>query len=232
MKHIILAGIACLILTTTAHAQHAVYDAQNNANQLKELSHMVSQLDEMRRQYEQLMEQTEAMTGERGMGDLLNGGIQNDMRHYTPDQMRQLLDIQNQSGLPASTNAVRGSVSGLRERFNPASANEIDPDNPDYAPYQAQTEKANTTYAAMAVADGAYDTASERTNSYETMLDQLNNTADLKASIDLQTRANVENGLVLNELTKLMALQTRLLASQANEEVTSRRAVIDANTID
>lgn len=51
----------------------------------------------------------------------------------------------------------------------------------------------------MAASEQAYNRISNRINTYENMLDELNNTTDLKASVDLQARI-AENGMILNEL--------------------------------
>lgn len=74
-----------------------------------------------------------------------------------------------------------------------------------------------------------YNTSTKRIDTYESMLTELDNTADLKASMDLQSRINIENGIVLNELARTIAMQTQLLAAQNNQDLSNKREAFDIN---
>lgn len=214
-------------LTTGATATSAqgipVYDNAQNVNQLKEIANMVEQLDRMQKQIERQTEMRDAMSGSRNMGDLLNGSIERDMRRYTPDQLEDLLAGQNLGG------GVQNSYTRLNNEYKPLNASEYDPNGTNHPTSKAYKRQVDTTFAALAASEGAYNNATKRTENYETMLDELNNTADIKAAIDLQTRANIENGMVLNELTRLISLQVQQDAARTNQELADKRLTYDAN---
>ena len=54
----------------------------------------------------------------------------------------------------------------------------------------------------MAASEQAYNNIAARIQTYETLLNELNNTTDLKASVDLQARISAENGMILTELMR------------------------------
>lgn len=209
---------------TAAYAQGIpVYDNTQNINQLKEIANMVEQLERMQQQIERQTEMRDAMSGSRNMGDLLNGSIERDMRRYTPDRLADLIAGQNMSS------GAQNTYSRLSSEYKPLDSSEYDPNGTNHPTAKAYERQVQTTFAAMSASEGAYNNAAKRTENYETMLVELNNTADIKAAIDLQTRTNIENGIVLNELTKLISLQVQQDAARTNQELADRRLTHDAN---
>jgi type IV secretion system protein VirB5 len=216
------------MLSGTATAQGIpVYDNAQNVNQLQEIAHMVQQIETMADQLEAAKEGNLAITGTRNMGSLLNGRTEANMRRYTPDSLEDLIHIGTSDHVPATAHGVRSTYNRLYNAAKPLTSVELNPSNPSYVSAVAYERNVNTTMAAMAATDGAYSNATKRNETYEAMLSELNNTPDMKASIDLQTRANIENGMVLNELTRLMALQTQLLAAENNQDIADTREVYD-----
>ena len=215
---------------TAAQAQGIpVYDNSQNLNQLQEIAHMIEQIDTLQKQYDAQLDAIAAVTGTRDMGSFANGDLEYDMRRYAPDDMGDLLNIMNAGSLPSSTSGVKGTYSNLKNQYAPLTTAEINPYNPDYPTAKAYEQQTNSTYAAIATSEAAYNTASARRKTYEDMLEELDKAPDMKASADLQVRSTIENGLVLAELTRLIALQTQLLAAQSNQELTTRREAYDDN---
>lgn len=225
-----VAGIATMLamVSSNAGAQGIpVYDNAQNVNQLQELVHMVEQIENMAQQLEAAREGNLAITGTRNMGSLLNGSTEARMRRYAPDSLEDLINITESGNVSSSAYGTRSTYNRLYSEVNPVTTAELNPSNPSYTSAVAYERNVNTTLAAMAATDGAYGNAARRTETYEAMLSELNNTPDMKASIDLQTRANIENGMVLNELTRLLAIQTQLLAAENNQEIADTREVYD-----
>lgn len=215
---------ALATLSTTASAQGIpVYDNAQNINQLKEIANMVEQLNRMQDQLDTQIQMREAMSGGRNMGDLLNGNLERDMRRYTPNQLEDMLEGKNFGGAQSE---VGGAYARLNTEYDPLTSAEYGSNHPSAKAYQKQVQ---TTFAALSASEGAYNNAAKRTDNYEAMLTELNSTTDIKAAIDLQTRANIENGMVLNELTKLISLQMQQEAARTNQELADRRLTYDAN---
>lgn len=212
---------------TTAGAQGIpVYDNTQNINQLKEIANMIEQLDNMQDQLRRQTEMRDAMSGGRNMGDLLNGSIERDMRRYAPDQLEDLMMGKNMGG---SQSGVQNAYTRLNNDFKPLTPAEYDPYGQNHPRSKAYERQVQSTFAALSASEGAYNNAAKRNENYETILEELNTTTDIKAAIDLQTRANIENGMVLNELTRLISLQMQQEAARTNQELADRRLTYDAN---
>ena len=64
------------------------------------------------------------------------------------------------------------------------------------------------------------------------MLSELNNSDDLKTSVDLQARIAAENGIALNELMRLNAIRIQQDASIDNETLMNSRRASSFNVYD
>ena len=96
-----------LLSPLPSFAQIPVTDVANLAEQIVHYSQM---LLEYERQFEQLTEaqnQVEAITGNYGLGELLNGDFNRNARRYTPTTWRDTLRILEAGGLPGSVADVR-----------------------------------------------------------------------------------------------------------------------------
>jgi type IV secretion system protein VirB5 len=84
----------------------------------------------------------------------------------------------------------------------------------------------------MAGSEEAYNSISNRIEIYESLMEELNNTQDLKASVDLQARIAAENGLILNEIMRLQAMQIQQQTAADNETLIDYRHSSTANQYD
>ena len=107
-----------------------------------------------------------------------------------------------------------------------AEAYELDPNGP-FA--QAMDRKTASTYASMAASEQAYNNINDRIQIYESLLSELNNTQDLKASADLQARIMAENGMLLTELMRLNAIQMQERSAIENERIANIKRTNAAN---
>lgn len=168
------------------------------------------------------------LAGKRKYGELLNGNVDKDTRRYAPQSMNELLNAMN-ADLPSSTSEVRSIYGKLNQEYSPLTASQLTPGNPTHPTAVAYERQVNTTFAAMAASETAYNNAEVRTQNFERIMDELNNTEDLKSSVDLQTRAIIESGLVNAEQVRLNALQIQLEASQSNEQLAARKRNYEIN---
>lgn len=209
-----------------------VYDASN-------FSQMLSQLDSMSRDYQKQLEQLDqavkqanAMTGPRNMGSLNNSTLESELRRYLPTTWQETMHMMNAQGLGSAGVGTQSLYNSLTQTFKPLPGSEFLPDDPSGPIAQALDRRNNTTYAAMAASEQAYNNISTRIEAYENMLEELNSTTDLKASVDLQSRIAAENGMILNELIRLQAMQMQQKAAEDNETLTTYRRAATANKYD
>ncbi len=236
MKRLVLSYLVISLFLCVPHAARAqgipVYDASS-------FTQMVSQLDAMSKDYQKQMEQLEqairqadAITGTRDMGSLNNTTLESELRRYLPTTWQQTMNMMNAQGLGSSGLGTQSIYSNLTDAFQPLPGSEFLPDDPAGPISQALDRRNNTTYAAMAASEQAYNSISTRIDAYENMLEELNNTEDLKASVDLQARIAAENGMIMNELIRLQAIQMQQKAAADNEILTTYRRATTANKYD
>lgn len=136
------------------------------------------------------------------------------------------------AGLPGGALGAQGLYSSFYQTYNPLSGAESMTQDPTGPIAQALDRRTETTYAAMAAGEEAYNNAADRIETYETLLSELDKTTDLKASVDLQARIAAENGMAVNELTRLNAIQIQQKAAEDNEALTGYRRARKANHYD
>jgi type IV secretion system protein VirB5 len=223
---------ATLSMSKPASAQYEVYDPWNHAELVTQFNQMVKSYQQQLQQLQQQIQQTGALTGTRSMGGLLNGTAEADLRRYLPPDWQTTLAMGGATGLTSSATRTQNLYSGYYRTYVPISgavAIASDPTGPLATALDRRTE---TTYASMAAAEQSYNATTPRVSTYEALLKQVDATTDLKASIDLQSRINAENGLAINELVRLNSLQVQQKASEDNQALTGIHRSVTANTFD
>jgi type IV secretion system protein VirB5 len=230
----IIISITLMIFTASeAIAQGIpVYDASNFAQVVTQLDQMTKDYQKQLEQLNEAIKQTGAITGTRDMGSIANSAYEAELRRYLPSSWQQTMNMINASDLSSGALGTQNIYSDLYTTYNPISGAQSMPSDPNGAISKALDRRAGTTYAAMAASEQAYNNISNRISTYETLLDQLNNTTDLKASVDLQARISAENGMILNELMRLNAIQMQQKSSEDNELLTNYHRASAANKYD
>ena len=225
--------LSFLILPLPAHAQGIpVYDASSFAQMLTQIDAMAQDYQKQLEQLDEAIKQREAITGPRNAGDLVNGIFEQQLREYLPNTWEDTLNIINANSLPAGASSTRGIYTDLINTYDPITGAETYTSDPTGSLSQALDRRTNTAYASMAASEQAYNNINERIEIYETLLNELNNTEDLKSSVDLQARISAENGMILSELMRLNAIQMQQRASEENEFLVNRRRAAIANRYD
>ncbi len=215
---------------TQAYAQGIpVYDAASFAQFITQLDKMAQDYQKQLEQLQEATRQTQALTGTRGMGSLVNGDFERSLRQYVPDDWSQTMQLLDAGNLPPGALGTQNIYSQLYNDYAPISGSDFISGDPSGPVAQSLDRRTATTYAAMAASEQAFNNISARMQTYETLLEELNNTDDLKASLDLQARITAENGLILSELMRLSTIQTQLRASAGNEDLVNYRRSATAN---
>jgi len=198
---------------TPAHAQWAVIDVGAIAQLVEQVATLREQLDTAHNQLTQTQQQYQAMTGGRGMEQLLNGTV----RNYLPPDWQALQGTLNgaqgsYSALTAQLNAVMSANAVL----TPAQVSRLSPQE------REQLEVARKSAALLqATSRQALESSSARFASLQRLIDAIPTASDQKAVLDLQARISAEQAMLQNEQTKLMVLYH---AAQAEELARRQRA--------
>lgn len=196
-----------------AQAQWAVIDVGAIAQLIEQIATLREQLETARDQLDQARQQYEAMTGGRGMENLLR----DQQRNYLPPDWQSLEGsltgasgaysaLSRQLEAAVSTNAVLtpGQLAGLSDQE------------------REQLLAARNSAAMFQVTSRrALEVNSARFESLQQLIDAIPGATDAKAVMDLQARIAAEQLMLQNEQTKLMVLQQ---AMEAEERARRQRA--------
>lgn len=207
---------AVVLCTAPAHAQIPVTDAaaisKSWEGHLAELAKWADQLRAMEQQYAQLKSQYDAITGFRGMGQLMG----NATRQVLPDGFTQSYDrliTMGQGGVGDGAKKIYDVIKKLD------CSHYQDPNTKLSCEAQAYAQPENATYI-----NGALDAAQERAQQLKQLIGQVDSAADMKAAADLANRIAAEQAMLQNEQTLVnLALaqresQVALIAQARREE--------------
>ena len=204
---------ACLAVSVaaapTARAQWAVVDVGAIAQLIQQLQIMERQLTTSRGQLLSTQQVLQAMSGDRGMENLLSGT----QRNYLPTNWAQLLVVL--LGRPTGTYAgLSGSV-----QSNVAANAVLSPQQlAALSSSDQQQIQAARQWSAMqqAVSQAALANTSGRFAALQTLISAISTAKDQKASLDLQARISAELGMLQNEQTKLQVLSQAMQAQESS----------------
>jgi len=233
IKLLIYSSFLAVLVPTSAQAQGIpVYDASSFTQFVTQLQQMSEDYQKQLEQLDEAIKQTNSITGTRNMGSLANDALAANLRRYLPTSWEDTMNMINASGLPDGALGTQSLYNDLYTTYGPVSGADFMATDPTGPIAQAVDRKTNTTFAAMAASEQAYNNIAGRIETYEALLNELNNTTDLKSSTDLQARISAENGMILNELVRLQAIQMQQQAAKDSEELTTYRHADSANKYD
>jgi type IV secretion system protein VirB5 len=221
----IIAGgfIVTTLSVTLAYAQIPVTDTvaieKSAAQHLAEIAKWADQLKAMERQFNQMKAQYDAITGSRGMGQLMN----NPTRQVLPQDFTQSYDKLMTLGQGGASQDARKIYNVIKKldcsRYQ-------DPNAKLSCEAQAYAEPENAAYI-----NGALAASQARAQQLKQLLSQVDSTTDLKASTDLANRIAAEQAMLQNEqiLVNLALAQRQsqsMLLIQARE-AEGRRAILE-----
>jgi type IV secretion system protein VirB5 len=192
-----LSGLLLSVAAPLAHAQFAVIDVASVAQLISEVQTLQQQVQTAQAQLSQAQAEFKAITGDRGMEQLL-GGIN---RNYLPSDPAALqAAAQGAGAFPALAASVRG-----------ASANESvlsAPQLATLAPAAAAQLQSQRQSAALlqGLTQQALANTSARFAGLQQLIKAIGTASDQKGALDLQARIAAEGGMLQNERTKLEVL--------------------------
>ena len=207
-----------------AHAQFAVIDVASITQLIKEYQTLEQELATAKSQLSQAQSEYAAITGSRGMQNLLSGTV----RNYLPGSWAQLSAVM--SGSSGSFPALAGDVTALVSAnavLTPAQVARLSPSE------QSELAAARQSAALLAATShAALTNSSDRFASLQQLIGALGGASDQKAALDLTARITAEQGMLQNESTKLQVLyQVAQSQEWARAQRIRERAVADQGSL-
>jgi type IV secretion system protein VirB5 len=226
LRYLLSLFVALLVLTGVppARAQFAVVDVAALAQLVQQVQTLAQQLAAAQALLTQAQSQYAALTGPRGMQQLLADAPRNYLPRTGAD-----IDVLLAGG-SAGFGGLAGEVAtGARavEVLTPGHLADLTPD--ERALVMGDRQR---TALAAALSREALATASERFNALQALITALGGATDPKAVLDLQARIAAEQVMVNNESIKLRMLAQTLAAAQAQRDARVRElAVADVGSL-
>lgn len=220
LRFLCLIPVWALAGVPAAHAQWAVIDVGAITQLVQEVTTLRQELTTAQQQLSQAKSEYAAITGNRGMDQLLLG--QN--RNYLPADWAELNAVLQGSGgnytsLASSVQSLIASNAVLApEQVASLSATE-----------QAQLQAdRNSTALLQAITQQALSTTSARFAELQQLIAAIPQATDEKASLDLQARISAEETMLQNDQIKMGVLyQLARADSQDSDERAREQAISD-----
>jgi type IV secretion system protein VirB5 len=198
-----------------AHAQWAVIDVNAIVQLTQQVSVLRQQLTTAENELSQAQSTFSAMTGSRGMQNLLSGTA----RNYLPTSLGDLQAVLQ--GTSGTYGALSASVSSLVQSNAVLSAQQVSQLSPTLQARLLAARNANALL--QAIAGSAMSTASSRFTSLQQLITAIGSASDQKGALDLQARIAAEQSMLQNDQAKLAVLAQaaegqRAAAIQAAQE--------------
>ena len=167
------------------------------------------QVQTMEQQYTTMTTQLNALTGNRGLGQILDNPS---MHSYLPDQWQ----------------SIYGQVKGGQLSGISSAASQIESDEGMTATTPGQQRYNDTLAANKAMSMQAYQANLSRLQNIKSLMQQSDVTQDPAAKADLQNRLQSENAMIQNERTRLNLMGQ---LQQAEEKLAAQQAQQDTHNL-
>jgi type IV secretion system protein VirB5 len=213
-RRVFLLLTASIAAAPAAHAQWAVVDARAIAQLIQQVQTLQQQLNTARATLQSSQLALQAITGGRGMEQLLSGTT----RNYLPADWTQIASLaqgQRLAGYAGLSLAVQQSVAA-NAVLTPQRLATLSPGE------QQQIQAARQWNALQqAIAQQALAHLSARFAALQELIAAISSAKDQKAILDLQARIGAELAMLQNDQTKL---QTLFQAAEAQDSVLRQQA--------
>ncbi len=205
-------------VSPVSRAQWAVVDVGAIAQLVKEVGTLQQQLQTAEQTLTSAQQQFQAMTGDRGMQNLLSGTN----RNYLPTNWTQLsAAITQTAGAYQALSTGTQSLMTANAVLTPQQVATLSPAQ------QSQLQAARQSAALLqSISRQALDNTSARFASLQQLISAISSATDQKAALDLQARIQAEQAMLQNENTKLMVLYQTLQAQESARKQSAREQMV------
>lgn len=194
-----------------------VFDASNVAQAIEQVRQGVEMI-------ERAQQQINALTGPRGMSILLNSATDVAARGAAesyPDLVEGAITGREILG---NTTRIVAAVNRIKANFELGGLGDFA--SSDIAQYRALATLGGSSLAAMATGEDSYARANEAMTRVNALIPQIDSNTDVKAAVDFNTRVQIEQIQVMNELLRVLAAQANAQGAQSlfntRQEMASR----------
>jgi type IV secretion system protein VirB5 len=207
-----------------AHAQFAVIDVASIVQLVQQVQELEQQVETARSQLSQAQAEYAAMTGGRGMQQLLSGT----QRNYLPTDWTSL--SQTLGGASGSYPTLASDLKSLVASNSVLTPGQV---GALTATQQSQLLAARQSPALMqALSRTALANSSDRFTSLQQLISAIGSASDQKAALDLGTRIAAEQAMLQNENTKLQGLyQVAQSQELARRQQVREQAIVDQGSL-
>ncbi|MGJ7604246.1 type IV secretion system protein [Variovorax sp. LT1R20] len=230
--------VALLLAAASLAPLHAkagipVIDVTAVANLIQQVMYWQQQISGMQKQYDQLKESKDqltqthnAMTGSRGMEQLLP--TSNLARNYLPPSYGELMNTLN--GTSAGYEGLASQVQSIMKANSILSGMQMEALSPELRQIVEQGRQSAALLNGMT--QSAYQNTSQRFSALQLLISRIAYAQDPKAIQDLQARIQAEQNMLTNEQTKLQSLYQIARAEEAAQQQRLReRATTDVGSV-
>jgi type IV secretion system protein VirB5 len=201
-----------------SRAQFAVIDVGTITQLIKEVGTLEQQLQTAERTLANAQQQFQAITGNRGMQNLLSGTN----RNYLPSTWSQLAAAITQTGGAYQALSIgTQSLMVANAVLTPQQVSALSPAE------QTQLQAARQSAALLqSTSRQALDNTSARFASLQQLVNAIPSATDQKGALDLQSRIQAEQAMLQNENTKMAVLYQTLQAQEWARQQSAREQVV------
>lgn len=208
-RHLLAFFLAAAAFLAPLHAKAGipVIDITAIANLMQQVMYWQQQISAMQKQYDQLRQSKDqlaltygAMTGTRGMEQLLP--TSNLERNYLPPSYGELMNTLN--GSSASYAGLGSHVQSIMRANSVLSGAQMNAMSPEMRQIVEQGRQSAAMLNGMT--QSAYQNTSQRFSALQQLINRIATAQDPKAIQDLQARIQAEQNMLTNEQSKLQSL--------------------------
>ena len=215
---VLVASLVSIGLSPASQAQWAVVDVGAITQLVQEVGTLQQQLQTAEQTLSNAQQQFQAITGNRGMQNLLSGTN----RNYLPTTWSQLSAAITQTG--GAYQALSAGVQNLMAANAVLTPQQIAALSPAE---QSQLQSARQSAALLqSTSRQALDNTSTRFASLQQLINAIPSAADQKGALDLQARIQAEQAMLQNENTKMAVLYQTLQAQGWSRKQSAREQVV------
>ncbi|MGH8290548.1 MAG: type IV secretion system protein [Steroidobacteraceae bacterium] len=217
-RFLFLAPLLTLSVAPAAHAQWAVIDVAAINQLIEEVTTLQRALTTEQAELSQAQSEYAAITGTRGMSQLLSGIN----RNYLPTDWSQIQGVM--SGTGGTYGSLASSVQALAASnavLTPQQVASLSPTEQS----ELQGER-NSTALLEAMTEDALSTTSARFASLQELINAIPTATDEKGILDLQARISAEATMLQNDEEKLGVLYQIARSQQEVEDEQAREQAI------
>lgn len=197
-------------LALTEAKLRALNQGVNNQAQIRQIALLAKTLHKMELQYLQIKRTSEALSGKYGYGRWLKGPARLLDPYYHPSSTRELFDLMRRGG---GSGRYSDRVSVYQEKYPSANRDDVFPYKPD-SPEAHQYESLAVNTGALSVSgEMIYDSIANRKKIILALQGEIDETDNIKASMDLNNRLMVELNMVMVDALHLQSLQAQSTAA-------------------